>query len=115
VVSLDWTLFHHARGPKIYAVTKSYDYVERRTSLFQTVVTAGVSNRDWVDGLEIVSQDPKDLEAEAAYLKATGKESYEQMAEVQQRLLELLHYHQHWLEYRKRTEMVLRSCTRSRS
>jgi hypothetical protein len=25
VISLDWTLAHHERGPKIYAVTKSYD------------------------------------------------------------------------------------------
>jgi hypothetical protein len=33
VISLDWTLAHHARGPEIYAVTKS-----------------------WVDGLEIVVQ-----------------------------------------------------------
>ena len=69
MVSLDWTLAHHERGPKIYAVTKSYDYVERRTTLFQTVVTAVVSNREWVDGLEVVVQDPKDLKAEAAYLK----------------------------------------------
>lgn len=57
VISLDWTLSHHERGPKIYAVTKGYDYVERRTTLFQTVVTAVGSNRDWVDGLEIVAQE----------------------------------------------------------
>ena len=25
VISLDWRLTHHARGPEIYAVTKSYD------------------------------------------------------------------------------------------
>jgi hypothetical protein len=90
VISLDWTLAHHERGPKIYAVTKSYDYVERRTTLFQTVVTAVVSNRDWIDGLEVVVQDPKDLKAEAAYLKATAKQSHEQMAEARGRLLELL-------------------------
>jgi hypothetical protein len=107
VISLDWTLAHHARGPEIYAVTKSYDYVERRTTLFQTVVTAVVSNRDWVDGLEIVVQDPNTLKAEEAYLKGTAKGSYEQMAEARQRLLELLHYHQHRLEYRKRTEMAV--------
>jgi hypothetical protein len=107
VISLDWTLSHHERGPKIHAVTEGYDYVERRTSLFQTVVTAVVSNREWIDGLEIVVQDPKDLKAEAAYLKATAKTSYEQMAEVYPRLLELLHYHKHRLEYRKRTEMAV--------
>jgi hypothetical protein len=86
VSSLDWTLSHHERGPQIYAVSKGYDYVERRTTWFQTGVTAVVSNRDWIDGREIVAQDPKHLQAEAAYLKATVKESYEQMAEVQQRL-----------------------------
>src|ERR687896_113423 len=61
VISLDWTLAHHERGPKIYAVTKSYDYVERRTALFQTVVTAVVSNCEWIDGLEVVVQDEWDL------------------------------------------------------
>jgi hypothetical protein len=107
VISLDWTLAHHERGPKIYAVTKSYDYVERRTALFQTVVTAVVSNREWIDGLEVVVQDPKDLKAEAAYLKATAKESYEQMAEARERLLEVLHYRIHQLQYRKRTEIAV--------
>jgi hypothetical protein len=66
-----------------------------------------VSNRDWVDGLEIVVQDPKDLKAEAEYLRATAKTSYTQMAEARQRLLELLHYHAHRLQYRKRTEIVV--------
>src|SRR5512139_2274315 len=35
-ISLDWTLSHHARGPKMYAVTQGYDYIERRTTRFQT-------------------------------------------------------------------------------
>jgi hypothetical protein len=90
VISLDWTLSHHERGPKIYPLTKSYDYVERRTALFQTVVKAVVSNREWIEGLEVVVQDPKDLKAEAAYLKATAKESYEQMGEAREGLVELL-------------------------
>jgi hypothetical protein len=107
VIALDWTLAHHERGPEIHGVTKGYDYVERRPALFQTVLTAVVSNRDWVDGLEIVVQDPKHLPAEAAYLKATAQESYEQMAQAQRRLLELLHYHSHRLQYRKRTEMAV--------
>jgi hypothetical protein len=107
VISLDWTLSHHERGPKIYAVTKGYDYVERRTSLFQTVVTAVVSNSEWIDGLEIGAQDPNDLKAEEAYLRATAQASYEQMEEAQQRLVELLHDYQHRLEYRKRTEIAV--------
>src|SRR5919198_2212302 len=107
VISLDWRLSHHERGPKIYAITKGYDYVERRTTLSQTVVTAVVSNSEWIDGLEIVAQDPNDLKAEEAYLRATAKASYEQMGEAQQRLLELLHYYQHRLGYRKRTEIAV--------
>jgi hypothetical protein len=107
VISLDWTLTHHERGPKIYAVTKSYDYVERRMALFQTVVTAVVSNRDWDDGLEMVVQDPRDLKAEAEYLRATAKTEYTQMAEAHQRLLELLHYRAPQLGYRKRTEIAV--------
>ena len=103
VLSLDWTLSHHERGPKIYAVTKG----ERRTTLFQTVVTAVVSTSEWIDGLEIVAQDPNDLTAEEAYLRATANASYEQMGEAQQRLLELLHYYKHRLEYRKRTEIAV--------
>jgi DDE superfamily endonuclease len=107
VISVDWTLSHHERGPEIYGVTKAYDYVAGRTARFQTLITAVVSNRELIDGLEIIAQDPKDLKAEAAYLKATAKENYESMAEVEQRLLELLHYRKHELEYRKRTEIAL--------
>jgi hypothetical protein len=107
VISVDWTLSHHERGPHIYAVTKAYDYVQKRTALFQTVVTAVVSNASLLDGLEVVAQDPKDLAKEQAYLKATAQQSYQQMDQVRQRLLELLHHHQHRLEYRKRTELAL--------
>lgn len=42
VISLEWTLAHYERGPKIYGTTKSYDYVERRMARFQTVVTGGL-------------------------------------------------------------------------
>ena len=40
-------------------------------------------------------------------MKATVKESYEDMEGVRNRLLELLHYLQHKLEYKKRTEIAL--------
>jgi hypothetical protein len=40
-------------------------------------------------------------------LRATAKTEYTQMAEARQRLLELLHYHAHRLQYRKRTEMAV--------
>ena len=32
VIALDWTLVHHERGPKIYAVSRTYDYVAHRTT-----------------------------------------------------------------------------------
>jgi len=107
VISLDWTLVHHEWGPKIYGVTKSYDYVERRMGRFQTVVTAVVANRALVDGLEVRVQEPSVREVEAAYLQATTRESYEQMEHVRARLLELLHHLQHRLAYKKRTEIVV--------
>jgi hypothetical protein len=81
--------------------------VERRTTLFQTVVTAGVSTSEGNESLEIVAQDPNDVKAEEAYLRATAKASYEQMGEAQQRLLELLHYYKPRLEYRKRTAIAV--------
>jgi hypothetical protein len=107
VISLDWTLVHHERGPKIYAVQRAYDYVTHRTTLLQTVVTAVVANHEVFDGLDVVVQDPLALSAEEAYLQITAKASYEQMAAVRQRLLELLHYQLHRRSYRKRTEIVI--------
>lgn len=37
----------------------------------------------------------------------TRQENYDQMEQVRERLLELLHYHAHQLSYRKRTEMAV--------
>jgi hypothetical protein len=107
VISLDWTLVHHERGAEIYGVTKAYDYVARRMSQFQTVVTAVVSNREVIDGLAVEVQEPSREAAERAYLEATMKESYEQMEGVQERLLELVHHLVHRLGYRKRTEIAV--------
>jgi hypothetical protein len=73
VIALDWTLVHHERGPKISAVSRTYDYVAHRTTLLQTVVTAVVANRERIDGLDVVIQDPLNLHAEEAYLHATAK------------------------------------------
>ena len=67
----------------------SLDYVERRMARFQTVVTAVIANRTLVDGLEVRVQEPSVREAEEAYLQATAREGYEQMAHVRTRLLEL--------------------------
>ena len=107
VISLDWTFSHHDRGSEIYGVKKEYDYVEKRTSRFQTVVTAVISNNKLIDGLDAVVQAPNFCESEMEYLNMTVQDSYEQMSALQNRLLELLDYHKHNLEYKKRTEIAL--------
>jgi len=53
-----------------------YDYVERRNSLFQTVVTAVVSNRELVNGLAVEVQVPNLAEAELEYMRMTRQESH---------------------------------------
>jgi len=107
VISVDWTQAHHERGSEIYGVTRAYDYVQGRMGQFQTVVTAVISHREMIDGLEVVVQEPKVEESERAYLEATMKESYEQMEAVQERILELLHHLVHRLGYKKRTEIAV--------
>jgi DDE superfamily endonuclease len=107
VISLDWTLVHHERGPHIYGVTKSYDYVEKRLARFQTTVTAVIANRQLIDGIGVQIQEPDVRKGEETYLKATVQASYEQMEQVRTRLLELLHHLEHKLAYKKRTEIVV--------
>jgi hypothetical protein len=107
VISLDWTLVHHERGPHIYGVTKSYDYVARRMARLQTTVTAVVANRQLIDGIGVQIQEPDVSKEEEAYLKATVQASYEQMEQARTRLLELLHHVEHKLAYKKRTEIVV--------
>ena len=107
VMSLDWTLGHHERGPHIYGVTKSSDYVEKRMGQFQTTVTAVIANRQVIDGIEAQIQAPNVGKEEEAYLKATGQASYEQMEQARPRRLALLHHVQHRLAYKKRTEIVV--------
>jgi len=107
VLSLDWTYAHHERGPKIWGVKPAWDHVERRMVPYQTVVTAVVASRTRLDGVEVVVQSPDRRAEEEGYLQETVRQSYEQMEEARQRLLELLHHLQHRLGYKKRTEMAL--------
>jgi hypothetical protein len=107
VISLDWTLVHHDRGPHIYGVTKSYDDVERRMARFQTTVTAVVADRHLIDGIDVRIQEPDVSKEEEAYLKATVQVSYEQMERARTRLLELLHHVEHKRADKKRTEIVV--------
>jgi hypothetical protein len=87
VISLDWTFAHHDRGPEIFANTWAWDYVEERMARFQTVVTAVVSNRQRVDGLELVVQEPSPRREELVYLQHTARETYEEMEEAHRTLL----------------------------
>lgn len=107
VVSLDWTYAHHDRGPSIWGVHGAWDHVEKRPSRYQTVLTAVVANRERFDGVEVRVQPPARLAEEVAYLQATVRESYEQMAAVRERLLELLHHLVHRRQYKTRPELAL--------
>ena len=107
VISLDWTQAHHEKGYKIYGVEKGYDYVNNRYGRFQTLVTAAIANRYFIDGIDVIVQEPWKEKAEKLYLKATAKQNYEDMAELQKRLKELLHFRHHQLRYKKRTEIVV--------
>jgi len=107
VISIDWTLGHHLRGPKIYGVKKGYDYVEDKYCLFQTVLTAVVSNQSLIDGIDVVVQKPFFIKKEKAYLDATTQAEYVDMKKAQERILELLHYNKHCRNYKKCTEIAV--------
>jgi hypothetical protein len=55
----------------------------------------------------VVVQAPNYQEEEKAYLEMTAQESYSDMEQVKERLLELLHYQKNRLAYRKRTEIAV--------
>jgi hypothetical protein len=107
VIGIDWTLTHHDRSQEIFGVKRGYDYVENRMSSYQTVMTAVIANEQLIDGIEVVVQTPNYEKEEKAYLEMTVKQSYEQMEQVQERLLELMHYQKNRLAYRKRTEIAV--------
>jgi hypothetical protein len=107
VMSLDWTFSYHPYSEKIYGAKDAYDYVHGCKSCYQTVVTAVVANPHRVDGLAVEVQQPSYQKEELAYLQMTRQADYETMEQVRERLIELMHYHQHQLSYRKRTEMAV--------
>ena len=86
---------------------KLYDYVEGKMSRYQTIVTATIANQEIIDGIEVVVQEPNYEKEELDYLKMTCQESYEEMEQVRERLIELLHYQKNRLAYRKRTEIAV--------
>ena len=106
VLSLDWTYAHHDRGRHIWGVQAAWDHVEKRPARYQTVVTAVLANREVIDGVAVVVQQPNQQAEEMAYLQETVRASYEQMVEARGRVLELLHHLLHRQSYRKRTEIA---------
>src|SRR5215813_1987326 len=74
---------------------------------YQTLVTAVIANRERLDGIEVVVQQPDRYEEEIAYLQETAQESYAQMEAARGRVLELFHHLLHRLGYKKRTEIAL--------
>ena len=107
IIALDWTFSYHPYSEKIFGAKSAYDYVNRGWSCYQTVVTASISNGKRVDGIAVEVQHPNYEKEELAYLEMTAKEQYEQMEQVKERLLELLHYQKNRLAYRKRTEIAV--------
>lgn len=107
IIALDWTFSYHPYSEKIFAAKEAYDYVNRCWSCYQTVVTASISNGQRVDGIAVEVQYPNYEKEELAYLEMTVKDNYEQMEQVRERLLELLHYQKNRLAYRKRTEIAV--------
>lgn len=107
VISVDWTFAYHPHSEKIYGAKEAYDYVHQGWSCYQTVVSAAIANPQRVDGLAVEVQRPNYQKQELAYLQMTRQDNYDQMEQVRERLLELLHYHQHQLSYRKRTEIAV--------
>lgn len=107
IIALDWTFSYHPYSEKIFAAKSAYDYVNQCWSCYQTVVTASISNGQRVDGIAVEIQHPNYEQEELAYLEMTAQENYEQMEQVRERLLELLHYHKNRLAYRKRTEIAV--------
>ncbi|MEM8676499.1 MAG: hypothetical protein AAGF83_21945 [Cyanobacteria bacterium P01_G01_bin.67] len=92
IIALDWTFSYHPDSEKIFAAKEAYDYVNRCGRCYQTVVTASISNGQRVDGIAVEVQYPNYDKEELAYLEMTVKDNYEQMKQVRERLLELLHY-----------------------
>ncbi len=114
VIGIDWTLTHHdlaeirvaARGPKIFGVKRAYDYVDKRMSRYQTIVTAAIANKEMIDGLEVVVQNPDYQKEELVYLKMTSQQNYESREQVLERLEELLYYKKN----RERLSQAHRNC-----
>jgi hypothetical protein len=95
VLSVDWTLAPHERGPHRFGVARAEADGQTRTARFQTGVTAVLSKRHVIDGVEVVGQEPNALKAERASWEATSRASDEPREEARQRGLDRLPHRQH--------------------
>jgi hypothetical protein len=109
VIGLDWTYAHHERGPKIGGVQKAWDHVERRLAPYPPSVTAVMAQRERLDGIAGVLQQPERHAEEVAYWPETVQERYAQMEAARGRVVELCHHRLHRLGYKKRTAIALES------
>ena len=107
VISLDWTVLHHDKGPCIYGNKMSYDYVKGRYSRIQTALTATIINKKYIDGINIDLQDPSYLQEELEYLNTTCQENYDSQKDALKRFVELLYYQKHQKSYKKKSEIFL--------
>ncbi len=58
---------------KIFAAKEAYDYVNRRWSCYQTLVTASIANGQRVDGIAVEVQAPNYEKEEERLLGDDGK------------------------------------------
>jgi hypothetical protein len=75
VLSLDWPYAHHDRGPTIWGVQAAWDHVAKRPARYQPVMTAVIANRERIEGVEVVVQQPKRQDEEVMYLQETVQAS----------------------------------------
>jgi hypothetical protein len=106
VIRLDWPYAHHERGLHIGGVQKAWDPVDTRSAPYQTVLTAVLANRDRLDGMEAMGQQPHRQEEALAYLNATGHAGYDPRERARERLVELLQHRRPRVGYRTRTAMA---------
>jgi hypothetical protein len=81
--------------------------VERRTTLSLEGGDGGVSNREWIEGLEVVVQDPKELKAEAASAKRQPNRARNKWRRQGSACWNYCYSRIPQLQYRKRTEIAV--------
>jgi len=89
-------------------VKQAYDYVKDRYSLFQTVVTAAISNRELLDGLAVEVQVPDFSEQELEYLRVRKQAACREREAVRKRTI-LFDLHHQRVQVEDEVEIVERA------